>query len=522
MIDYLVQNLLLLLPAWLNLYLLRHARAGLRMAFSTIAMLLMVTPWQWFSALWTWTAPAPVNFVQPIHMAIEPVLVATANTDVTATTWPTILLWASLAGLLVFFYLNLRHHLFLQTLRRNATRHETLSQQYQQPVLVTRSPHMAFATGWKRPEIWISDNLLQHPAKDIALTHEATHHKLHHPLMQWLLTLLNCLLWWHPLVHLFARQLRRDMELQCDEHCATTLNQETYQRGLAQLLLDTHAPRLGLTWHTRAPSMRERMTHLQRQKLLGHFSKLAITAAVLCFPGGLYLVHAQPVAQVTGDRSEWGVRMENVHLEKALEQVANMGNVHIYLHPDDADHRVNIEVRNVSEVSQLFDALSADAPISWRLRGGVYFVGSESTVDDTKWLPQAIVLRGSGASRFTPQNPGEPDPENAVYLNIKIARFESANNTYTSEFAILVNLGKPAGIRLGHEGIHLSLQVDATPQGDYVSVALHQLDDSGAMHEVGSGSEQISYQDDIQFTWQNGIVKNELSITPKPYQHPAS
>ena len=254
MIAYLVQGAVLCVPTCLCLYLLRSARAWQRLAVCTTALVLAVIPWQLFDSLWLWSTPINLDLLQPLEHRV----LGTSNSNLimpaNPSSGPTLLLLATLSGLAGFAFFNWQHFRYVRQLRRSAAVQYAESKHHGITVLATPEPNVAFASGWRRREIWVSEAVLAHPQKHIALTHEAIRHQLHHPAIQWLLTLLTCLCWWHPLVHGLTRQMRRDLELQCDEHCVTRFGVSNYRQGLAELLLDTRQANLRLAWNTRSPS----------------------------------------------------------------------------------------------------------------------------------------------------------------------------------------------------------------------------------------------------------------------------
>ena len=104
-----------------------------------------------------------------------------------------------------------------------------------------------------------------------------------------------------------------------------------------------------------------------------------------------------------------------------------------------------------------------------------------------------------------------------MYLIIKLAKTDTANNTSSSEMAVLVNRGAPAGLRLGQNRLHLTLQIKEVADATQLSVALHAIETDGKMRAIGDGSEPLVLSGNVSFTWQDGDDSHEVHIEPRPY-----
>lgn len=102
------------------------------------------------------------------------------------------------------------------------------------PVTVQREISGAFSSGVFRPRIWVHGDLVQSPQLATLLRHELTHIRQHDNAWLFVITLVECLFWWNPLVWYLGRRTRELQELSCDEACQHA--QPDYPEQLAQLM----------------------------------------------------------------------------------------------------------------------------------------------------------------------------------------------------------------------------------------------------------------------------------------------
>jgi beta-lactamase regulating signal transducer with metallopeptidase domain len=102
----------------------------------------------------------------------------------------------------------------------------------------SQSPGMA--TGLTKPIIWLDNN--QHDAEKIRtiVLHELTHIRQHDPYWLWVITLVQRLFWWNPLIWFTAHYARQQIELSCDEQCKKHLPEGSYQLQLIRLTLQVN------------------------------------------------------------------------------------------------------------------------------------------------------------------------------------------------------------------------------------------------------------------------------------------
>jgi len=82
--------------------------------------------------------------------------------------------------------------------------------------------------------------LLDDPNLAAVLLHKAQHSRYRDNLYLWIVTLIERLLWWNPLVRVLGRRTRQLQELACDEACAKA--QPDYRNMLNRLILTPSMP----------------------------------------------------------------------------------------------------------------------------------------------------------------------------------------------------------------------------------------------------------------------------------------
>jgi beta-lactamase regulating signal transducer with metallopeptidase domain len=121
--------------------------------------------------------------------------------------------------------------------------------------------------------------------QQLILAHEAVHVRRRDPLMNALCALLQCALWFHPLVHLAARRFRLDQELACDAAVmqAHPALKRSYGEAMLKTQMSHHAALIHCHWQTIHP-LKERIMQLQQtspsrlRRLLGRVTISALVA----------------------------------------------------------------------------------------------------------------------------------------------------------------------------------------------------------------------------------------------------
>lgn len=156
-------------------------------------------------------------------------------------------------------------------------------------IMIQQEVQGAFTSGLRRPTIWLHRNVLSSSHLDAVLLHEATHIAQHDNLYLTLITFMERLFWWNPLVLLLAKQSRDLLELSCDESCAKSL--PDYRSSLARLMLDQQMPEKAVDRRMYANIVGKKRAGIRRVELLerkfsmkaSHYMATAVTAiGALC------------------------------------------------------------------------------------------------------------------------------------------------------------------------------------------------------------------------------------------------
>jgi hypothetical protein len=137
----------------------------------------------------------------------------------------------------------------------------------------------AGTTRFFAPEIWVGDSFLEDHKLPTVLAHELAHIRSGDPQIEWYLTLMHCLCWWHPLVWFWVWRARREMELACDEVCADALGQQSYRADLAELIWDSVPLRGGVAMVAGRSFNITRLARLARRPTLNARHRLLIPVA---------------------------------------------------------------------------------------------------------------------------------------------------------------------------------------------------------------------------------------------------
>jgi beta-lactamase regulating signal transducer with metallopeptidase domain len=184
------------------------------------------------------------------------------------------------------------------------------------PVGVQRDIAGAFSSGLIKPRIWVHGDLVHSPQLETLLRHEVTHIRQHDNWYLLVITFVERVFWWNPLVWYLGRGTRDLQELSCDELCQRS--NSDYPAQLAQLMIDAARgaqPRmlaLGANIFNNPNPNVKRIQLLQRSypMLKKHILGAAVTAASAFLAVGF--VTAQPETRAVA-----GERVEVFKLERA-------------------------------------------------------------------------------------------------------------------------------------------------------------------------------------------------------------
>jgi beta-lactamase regulating signal transducer with metallopeptidase domain len=94
-----------------------------------------------------------------------------------------------------------------------------------------------FTVGITKPKIYIGEKYLNSSFTDSIIKHELQHIQSNDQIWLLLITFVQRLLWWNPIVYLLALKARELIELSCDQACKEQSIDNQYQEDLAQILI---------------------------------------------------------------------------------------------------------------------------------------------------------------------------------------------------------------------------------------------------------------------------------------------
>lgn len=521
MIDYVLNGLLVAIIGLTLLRTLDPARARIRMYLCFIAIVLSALPWHWLGS-WLpqpWVSGTD-NYSSPastMEAVIQPVLdasIATSNgLDLAYWLFGVLIL----VGVLAFARVVSQQYAIIRSWRRNGKQSPTLSTKADDiPVWLVPGESQAVATLFGTREIWIGETLARHPNVEVAIAHELAHHRLEHPTYEWLLTLTRCLFWWNPIVWIFVARARKEIEIECDEYCAREFGSSTYQKCLARLFADVAPVPIGSAFGGRRSFNMERLRRLSNIAVMGWMRRILALLVLSCGVLGFVFVHAEAKSSVEPGHKGWNVRFENVTLRKALEQVAEMSGVDIYVDPRLDDSTFTFEASEIKSWEPLIEGVITEFDdVVWTQRGGVVFVGSRESIKEDSWLSDAIILRGHGAGVFAKQIAKPDEERDALFVDIKFEERFAQEDFNTSQMAILIGLDNPATVRQGD--VHITFVASST--SNQLVVGFFKVLPDSKLSEVGRAAMDIEDGATQHFVWPDvGEVDYTLWLTLKKKQ----
>lgn len=203
---------------------------------------------------------------------------------------------------------------------------------------------------------------------------------LHHERVHWrrgdlpcnaLATLLLCLQWFNPFVHLAIRAFRRDQEMACDARVLALRPRQRRAYAEAMLLGGINTlPPLGCPWPSRHP-LKERIEMLKQPAVRSRQRLIAIVSTAALATGGMYAAWAaQPRAAATpaaASEVTQGYPLPAPPYPKAALDGNLSGRV-VLLVDVRADGSVQDVVVKESQPAGVFDAVTVAAARQWRFR----------------------------------------------------------------------------------------------------------------------------------------------------------
>lgn len=421
MTAWVLINLVLSASVLLTVLALRDAPARLKLWLCVVAMVCWCLPLQPITL--SSSPPLVMQFdIVPIDTPVIAPLIAAGSPAATSTAlpWSWLLAIAVLAGLAWFALDCWRAQRQLKQWRRHSRPDDALLNKLTDDGLANVSvawlPNCttALTSGVLRPTIWLGEQLQEDPELPIIVLHELTHARQRDNAWLTVITLIQRVHWWNPLVWLLAHHSRQLLELSCDEACARRHGQASYQSSLGNLLArsaKTKSARLALAFFSRPAFSVRRLQHLSRTIMMKKRYWLSIAA--LTAIGGVTLIQADnSTLRMDQDektqRSYSSVSLEDdgslswwfqdLPVTSAVQSLAKFGDIEVLGHPKLSRYRVTSSgtgtaARWQEAVDVLLGVHEPDlsSPLRYWLQGKtLHLIPTDVERDDTTWLEDAI------------------------------------------------------------------------------------------------------------------------------------
>ncbi len=236
MYQYFGFNILLSCLVFAYLYLLKTAPFRVRFRMVLITLFSWLVPYDLVTTIFIQdnTAVLP-STISSFNTGIKHVIVSQIDSE----TYLTLLNCISIMTFIGFIWfikdvvsLNIK----LQNLSKEANLYKIIKGKN---VHITNN-HDIFSIGVIKPKVYIGEKYLGSLFIDSIIKHEIQHIESNDQLWLLLITLVQRLLWWNPIVNLLAQKSRELIELSCDQACKEQSTDNQYQEDLAQILIQTY------------------------------------------------------------------------------------------------------------------------------------------------------------------------------------------------------------------------------------------------------------------------------------------
>lgn len=133
------------------------------------------------------------------------------------------------------------------------------------------NPYVPFTYGWRKPVVVLPEKLRSQPEKlQMALNHELVHVQRRDYLLQLVLTVMESLFWFHPLVRVTNKEIDTYREISCDQQVLNSApySVKSYANLLLELLpLQSGVGRLSVSMAVRESTLKQRIKTMKYHKL---------------------------------------------------------------------------------------------------------------------------------------------------------------------------------------------------------------------------------------------------------------
>ena len=236
MYQYFVFNVIYSAIVFLSLYLLSTAPFRIRFRLVILALISWLIPYDIINEFINQENTVVISSViSEFNGNIKQAIVSHVNNE-TFLTLLNFIKALTLFGLLWF----IRDVTSLRTKLKTLNKQAKLHKQVNTVNIYIVDNDEIYTAGLFNPKIIIGKKYLNSTFTDSIIKHELQHIKNKDQFWLLLITFIQRLLWWNPIVYLLAIKSRELLELSCDQACKTQCKDNQYQKDLAQILIQTH------------------------------------------------------------------------------------------------------------------------------------------------------------------------------------------------------------------------------------------------------------------------------------------
>ncbi|MBV1908119.1 MAG: M56 family metallopeptidase [Kangiellaceae bacterium] len=277
MILFLVSNFLISSLA------ISHNRLGktsiyARLVVSSFALLCWVIPFSLIREVFPKDAGVDLGWVVPQSFEIIELSTTEQLTPVFDLSLFQVFLFASLIGAIISLVRLIRHFNWMKNLKASSP--SAPVKHYQDiPVYISNSIKNALLVGYRKPSIWINQELVGSKYLNIVLAHESTHSRFKDNYWLLVVEVIQNLYWWNPIVRLLTNDFTELLEARCDHKASQSFSNNSYQKQLASLMLTAQfdfRTNLNSAVISKNPDVR-RLHYLTEKPTMNFLSKMSVS-----------------------------------------------------------------------------------------------------------------------------------------------------------------------------------------------------------------------------------------------------
>ncbi len=455
------------------------ASASYRFYLVSFALAMWVIPWHLLDTL------IPIKNQIARHWILPQIAFSSDNFKAdNSNNWHTFLNWHALLTTLfaIGFVLLIKklviHWLWVKKLQAS---HYQVLEHKELAVYQSNAISGAVLVGLFRPKIWISSSIKSRSIKNAIIEHEKQHFYRNDNVKLLILTVIESLFWWNPLVISLVKQARFLIEVLCDQAAEKAVGKDQYLTALSELIyfqtqnLNPNLSSYALSTHNnninRIKLLKDKPT-MNFTKKLGYFS-IVITAI---FSITFYTFSSKAISTAINANQETMINLdekmsanfENIPLQEFFKLVASFAKLdNVNVDSTVSNQKISLNVKTIP-LRTLFKELSEKHNIA-------------ISIDDKTINVKPLNGGFKTAEEIIYQSIENPDGA-LVNFNIKITSTDSSNVQHltTAEFQIWSNFNKQAFVKIGND-LQLAIKIKEVEQGALFDVKIIESLDTPEM-----------------------------------------